>query len=262
MIFTFIAGTGFDADAEAFFTAAGITDSTQKNAINDLVVSLKNNSLWTKMTAIYPMVGGSASSHAVNLKSPGTYNLTFYGGWTHDANGITGNGTTGYADTGLNAQSVLSINNVHISIYSRTQTPNTLNQPMRANDGTNDLQVSPNVNFPGFGRVATGGGDFSAGNINQATTDARGNYISSRTSSTLLTFYNGATSLGTNTSSGTWTLPNRTIYLGAANASGSAANYSNINIAFATIGQGLSGTDASNFASAVTTYQTALSRNV
>ncbi len=36
------------------------------------------------MKAIYPVCGGSASSHAVNLKTPGTYNLTFGTGWTAD----------------------------------------------------------------------------------------------------------------------------------------------------------------------------------
>ena len=32
----------YDADAVAFFTAASITDTTQKNAVNTLVISLKS----------------------------------------------------------------------------------------------------------------------------------------------------------------------------------------------------------------------------
>jgi len=60
-----------DPDAQAFITAAGITNPTQQSAINTLVVNLKGYSIWTKFKAIYPVVGGSASSHAVNLKTPG-----------------------------------------------------------------------------------------------------------------------------------------------------------------------------------------------
>ena len=32
---------GFDADAQAFFNAANITDTNEKDAVNDLVVDLK-----------------------------------------------------------------------------------------------------------------------------------------------------------------------------------------------------------------------------
>jgi hypothetical protein len=45
-----------DADALAFITAAGITDATQQSAINQLVITLKGLSIWTKMKAIYPFV--------------------------------------------------------------------------------------------------------------------------------------------------------------------------------------------------------------
>jgi hypothetical protein len=92
-----------DPDAQAFITAAGITDPTQQSAINTLVVDLKSDGLWTKMIAIYPLVGGTASSQKYNLKDPRdldvAYRLTFYGGWVHDSNGITGNFTNTFADT-------------------------------------------------------------------------------------------------------------------------------------------------------------------
>jgi hypothetical protein len=92
-------GAPVDPDAQAFITAASITDPTQQSAINTLVVDLKGYSIWTKFKAIYPIVGGVASSHAVNLKTPGTFNLSFATGVTHSANGMVSNGSTGYADT-------------------------------------------------------------------------------------------------------------------------------------------------------------------
>jgi hypothetical protein len=93
----------FDPDAQAFITAAGITNSTEKSAINTLVLGLKTDDIWTGMTAIYPFVGGTASSHKFNLKDPRdldvAYRLNFRGGWVHNSQGIKGNGINTYADT-------------------------------------------------------------------------------------------------------------------------------------------------------------------
>jgi hypothetical protein len=105
-----------DPNAQAFITAAGITDPTQQSAIDNLVIGLKADGIWTNMTAIYPFVGGTASTHKYNLKDPrdldAAYRLAFNGGWTHNANGITGNGTNTYADT-------FSFSSRTIGIYSR-----------------------------------------------------------------------------------------------------------------------------------------------
>ena len=99
----------FDADAQAFITAAGLTNPTQQRAVNTLVLSLKANNIWTKMRAIYPFVGGTASTHKWNLKNPldtnAAFRLVFFGGMTHSANGIQGNGTNSYANTFLNPSS-------------------------------------------------------------------------------------------------------------------------------------------------------------
>jgi hypothetical protein len=46
-----------DSNAQAFVNAAVITDTTQANAINNLVIGLKADSLWTTLDAIYPFVG-------------------------------------------------------------------------------------------------------------------------------------------------------------------------------------------------------------
>jgi hypothetical protein len=95
-----------DADATAFITAAGITNLTQASAINTLVNDLKTYGLWTKMKALYPFVGGTATSHKFNLKDPrdldAAFRLVFTGGWTHTSTGAKPNGTTGYANTYLN----------------------------------------------------------------------------------------------------------------------------------------------------------------
>ena len=125
-IFNFVpsvATPSVDPDAQAFLTAAAITDPTITSAIDTLVGQLKADSIWTKMKAIYPFVGGAAASHKFNLKDPrdldAAFRLVFNGGITHDANGITGNGTNGYADTKI-VLNTLSRDDNSGGIYSRT----------------------------------------------------------------------------------------------------------------------------------------------
>ena len=112
----------FDPDAQAFITAAAIADPTQQAAINTLVVDLKGYSIWTKMQALYPMVGGTASTHKFNLKNPldtdAAFRLVFSGGWTHSANGALPNGTNAYADTFITPSTSLSLNSTHISYWA------------------------------------------------------------------------------------------------------------------------------------------------
>ena len=112
-------GVSLDPDAQAFLTAASITNPTISGAINTLVVQMKTDNIWSKMKAIYPMVGGTASTHKFNLKDPrdldAAFRLVFNGGWTHSANGAQPNGTNGFADTKLNQSANLILNSNHIS---------------------------------------------------------------------------------------------------------------------------------------------------
>jgi hypothetical protein len=88
-------------DAQAFFVAGNITDFTQQTAINYLVDNLKNQGLWTKMKVIYPLVGGTATAHALNLKNISQFPLTF-SGITHSSAGISGT-TLGVASSAISS---------------------------------------------------------------------------------------------------------------------------------------------------------------
>ena len=115
----------YDADAQAFFTATGITDTTQKSAVNQLVLDLKSYNIWTKMKAIYPMVGGTSTTHKYNLVNPvdsnAAYRLSFSTGWTHSSTGALPNGSA-YANPFLTPSAVLTANNTHLSVYIGTDT--------------------------------------------------------------------------------------------------------------------------------------------
>lgn len=92
-----------DPDVQAFLTATGITNLTIAAAVGGLVSDLKSYSLWSKVYAIYPFVGGTSTTHKFNLKDPrdldGAYRLIFSGGVTHNADGVTGNAVNGWYNT-------------------------------------------------------------------------------------------------------------------------------------------------------------------
>lgn len=258
-------GGGVDPDAQAFITAASITDPTQQSAINKLVVDLKGYSIWTKKKALYPFVGGTASAHKFNLKDPrdldAAFRLVFSGGITHSSNGITGNALNGFANTYLIPSSSLTNNSLNVSIYSRTLGANNYTDIGCSTSsflpiiGLNTRNVNNETVFDGY--------DFTTHRIIAAETDGRGLFMGSITSSTSQKLYKNGVLKTTQTVAQTQTQPTvQPIYILARNDSGTAANYSGRNYAFASIGDGLSDTEAANFYTAVQAFQVALARNV
>jgi len=252
-----------DPDAQAFITAAAITDPTQQAAINTLVVDLKGYNVWTKMKALYPFVGGTASQHKFNLKDPrdldAAYRLVFSGGWTHSSTGALPNGTNAYADTKLNPSISLGQNSTHLAYYSRT------------NVSANQIEIgvassSPNIqtyllySFSGVSYKSINRTESIVGSIATPTT---GLLIGSRANSTTEKYYKSGSLLSTVTvnSSG---LINGNIFLGSYhNITGSIAMwYSSKQCAFASIGDGLTDTEAANLYTAVQAFQTAIGRSI
>jgi len=251
---------GFDPDAQAFITAAGITDNTQKTAINTLVVDMKGFGIWTKMKAIYPFVGGTATTHKYNLKNPldtdAAFRLVFNGGWTHDSNGVQGNGVNGYANTFFVPSAQYAVdNNHHISVYSRlNQAQNDVE--LGTFDGTRALQFRVYFSFLT---------EFYSNNllpVNSADANSVGNYIANRIGTAVKVFKNNTT-LGsfTNAANGR---PTVSLFLATSNNSGTpnVGLYSNKQYAFASIGDGLTDTEAGNFYTAVQNFNTTLARQV
>jgi hypothetical protein len=262
-----------DPDAQAFITAAAITNPTQQAAINTLVVDLKGYGIWTKSKALYPFVGGTASQHKFNLKDPrdldAAFRLVFSGGWTHSNTGATPNGTNAYADTKLNPSSILTNGNNHISYYSRTN---------QAASNTAEMGVLSNNGFSGPALGARRTSDlFQYHNGNTTTlvvttssnTDSTGHFIGNILSSTNRKTYKNGTLSGTNTNNVSNVVSNTLfgtgIYLGARNISDvyqGVFGYSTKQCAFASIGDGLNDTEAANFYTAVQAFQTTLGRQV
>jgi hypothetical protein len=256
-------GITFDTDALSFITAASITDSTQQTAINTLVTDLKSYNIWSKMKAIYPFVGGTATSHRFNLKTPTTnssdFYLTPYGGINHASTGVKFNGTTGYFDTQLNQNSHLTKTSYALGVYSRLNLTDTgfIIDAFDANTGGNGI----------YGRYSVDGNAYYAMNVNgqsiiHTENDTRGLYTISRTSSVLATAYKNEISKATNTNAQSGNATTSSFFIGCRNDAGTPSLYTTTELAFAYISDGLNSTEASNLYTAVQLYQTTLSRNV
>jgi hypothetical protein len=257
----------WDTDALAFISAASITDATQKSAINTLVTDFKGYGIWSKMKAIYPMVGGTASQHRLNLKNPQAstnyYYLTFVNGWTHSYTGAKPSGTDAYSDTFLNASTALTNNNYHLSHYSRTQQTNT-NAIDIAAEGTTPTLIAVDQYYAGASGKASVLGDYNTNLIIVNNTNTQGLLIGTRTTSTNAKMYFNGSQIGsTLTTTNSNSLPNNTFYLGANHGLlGNAKEFSAKEIAFASIGDGLTDTESSNLYLAVQKFNTTLLRQV
>lgn len=126
MFTNFLYAGGFnkpvDPDAQAFITAAGITNATEQDAINTLVGDLKTAGLWTKFLAIYPFVGGTSTSCKYNLVNPldtdAAFRLTFNSTFTFNSSGIRGTSNSSYANTHIAmSDSVLPKYNFSVGLY-------------------------------------------------------------------------------------------------------------------------------------------------
>lgn len=247
-----------DADALAFITNAVITNTTQQNAINTLVTDLKSASIWTKMKAIYPFVGGTAAQHRFNLKDPRTldaaYYLTFWNGWTHSATGALPSGTDGFADTKLNATLVNTTN--HLSYYSRTSSFTGIQVEIGYYDAT---ALQTNQLSSAYRYIS---GSFGSATNFTTTSNSSGFWLGSKRSNSDREAYRNSTSEATQTLLDPTNVPNKILLLGARGENAGPAYFSSKECAFASIGDGLTDTEEANFYTAVQKFNTTLGRQV
>ena len=250
-----------ERDAWAFLDAAAITSSRQQRAVIDLVRGLKNAQLWSKMKAIYPFVGGTATTHKYNLKDPrdadAAYRLSFSGGWTHSSTGADPNGTNSAADTFLVPTTHLTNNTTHLSYYSRQ---NDSGAHVEIGSWGDPFRMGMFLKYNNFN-----GSDHYNYNTNRVITSGlsgAGYYVATRTSSTIHKLFRDnsqVSTTNTSTSSG-FSSVTRNVVLAFNNSI--TGDYSTKECAFATIGDGLTDTDATNLYNIVQRFQTSLGRQV
>lgn len=254
------------AEALAFIAAAGITDTTQKQAICKLVSDLQGYGIWNKMKAIYPMVGGTSTTCKYNLKDPrdldAAYRLVFFGGWTFSNTGALPNGTNGYADTFFNPSVSFSNNNLHLSYYVRTYTANVNGKVLigagQSSNTTGTIMNWSTPSNPPFYYPTLQEWSFPA--IPTFPTKITGLHIGRRIDASNQTLFINNVKYNSAQSSNN-KLPNNKISLGS-NKDVNYQQYVDCQCAFASIGDGLTDTEAANLYTAVQAYQTTLGRQV
>ena len=241
------------------------------DAVNNMVQALVSNGLWTKIKAIYPIIGTTAAAHKFNLKDPRDTNAAFRlsflgGGWTHDANGATPNGTTSYADTFLSPSTSLSVSSGHLSFYSRIQALLSGNIEIGSSQGAGVANICSMI----IGRTV---------NLSQFTwgvqsTGTIPTIISTLTQGFFIGNQNGATASGRNiyrnasagtapSSYGSPIMPSPSITIGALNdISAGRTFFSSRQCSFASIGDGLTDAEVKAFSTIVQAFQTKLGRQV
>ena len=248
----------FDPDAQAFFdaitTSGGTLNSTEENAINDLVIDLKGYGLWNKMIGLYPVVGTTSVTQSFNLKDPTTYNLGFNGTWAHTAGGAEPSAANGYARTGI-IPSVINFQasgSIHYSMYITENTTNAGYELGTSNNGQDFGVISNYSNNITY--MAVGSGNFTT--ANGGSTKKNFLWTNSGGTSTIYTdgVSIGSASYAINTGALTEML------ISGINVNGTPVQFTGRNWALASIGLGMSSIDATNYNTAVVTFQTALSR--
>lgn len=252
-----------DTDVLAFLSATGITDPVQMQAVNYLVVKLKAASLWTPFVGIYPMVGGTATTHKYNLKTAtaGTFN----GGWTHSITGARPNGTTGYFQTGIIPGTHLSNTSSTLAYYSRTISLTNNNfWDMGAGNGT----TGANSNTLFLKRLSTNNCGFDSGNgaangrvSSTLVPTSRGFFVGVCEGATSRKIYYNGSLVNVNTASDTTAASTFEIYIGALNNLGTAFGFCDRECAGAFIGAKITADEEAVLRNIVEVYNYILGRN-
>ena len=255
----------YTARVTAYATATGITDYTILDPLNIFDLGLTYYGLDTIMKAIYPMVTDKTSQSDMatqmkyNFMNPldtnAAFRLNWVGGWVYSRTGALPNGTNAYADTNLSQNPVLNQNSWSMSIYLRTNLQgNTVFGVSQTGVQTALYPYQPSNTwaFDDFNSTGT--------LISDSTTNSLGFYQGIRQSSSVVKMIkNTAIASKTSNSSGRNTIP---FYLGGVNFNSTAVGFSARQIAFSSIGDGLTDFQADIFSTLVNNLQKALNRAV
>lgn len=227
-----------------------------------------NDNLWTKNKAVYGMLGGTAATHKWNWKDmrnlDAAFRILFSGTWTHSSLGSKPAGNNmSFADTFLVPSSNLTLNNVHLSLYSRD------------NGSNNSIDIGARIGSSpvlylemGVYTNAVGGTDirmYSQSNINTtASNNGRGYFISTRISNSNVSVYKNGNKLAENLNLSTSGQPTNSIFLGGVHSGTGAisVNPSSLQISFSSIGDGLTEQEAAIMSNIISFAQGILNRKV
>jgi len=258
----------YDTDACTFIQTAIITDETEKQAINTLVLSAKSNGWWDLCKAIYPMVGGTEYSHKFNLKDcrdqDDAFRLDFLGGgWIHSSTGALPDGIGSYANSHFKPGIELNGDSSHMSFYSITDSTGIecwgLYEDASATKGFSMyLKYFDNNFYCDMYNYLAGG------RVSFPSTNSLGFFMGSRTSNTDMRIFKNGSQIGDTQTGDPGDIPILDLYMNAANYQGvvQPGSFSPWECSFATLGNGINDSIAYLMYSDIQIFQTTLGRQV
>jgi hypothetical protein len=191
--------------------------------------------------------------------------MTWNGGVTSSSNGIQLNGLNSYGNTNLNTRTVLTPNNLAVTVYTNTNRA-PLNAIIYGNSDNTTTYIPIIQSYLRFSTdiYLSDLGDFNF-RAQATNTTTAGYYINTRTAAnSSKVFKNNILTAQNTTTQTTNTLPNTNIYLGTFNYNNAPvfSNVDSVSVQFFTLSDGLTDTEAANFYTAVQAFQTTLGRQV
>jgi len=129
-----------DENTLLYVSASGISTNTNAvSAVDRFITSLKSANIWNKTLAIYPTIGNTTASRALNLKEPGINSIVYTGSWQTSSLGIVPSNSGSYLFLPYQYPSITT-SSLHLS-YMSYDTPVTTGslisnkKPLRAIGG-------------------------------------------------------------------------------------------------------------------------------
>jgi hypothetical protein len=254
-VLNFMAAVGIANDDTVYYpgTPQEITGNGFYIALDTFVNSLKAEGIFSKLKAVYPLIGGTADRHKWNLINPqdsdDAFRISFYGSGIHSKTGFKGDGSTAYGDTHLNQITHSELNNESYGFYLRSQTVS--GNAM----GLNDTFILPELVSKVYARSQVGTyGIYSTPDKTSGFTEV------SRTLSSSFKIQRNSGIYTADINSNT--ILDMTFYIGCRNSNNNPQANSNGEYSYFFIGEGLTESEMTAHHNAVQQLQTDLGRAV
>ncbi len=260
--------TPTSAQSAAFLArATGITSNTDKTNYDTLITGLVNDSVFSKLDALYIFAAPDSTTAKLNLISTSFSPLSQTGSLTFTAaTGYTGDGSTGFFDTGLNPATAggnFVQDSAMQGCYVRTSRTVSQNYTAIGNFNNRDNRFQPLQAGAIDPSTLYSINDNAVASVDGTQSNAQGAWLATRTTSILTSLYKNGNATPTSTSASvSGALDSLNLFLFAFNSSGSASGFSADQMSSCWIGGGFTGTEAANLMTRVNTFMTAYGINV
>jgi hypothetical protein len=250
------------SQSSTFLARTSGLNLTEETAYDTMICGMVTDGTWcgTTIDALYIFATNTTTTANLNLCSS-SYALTSHGTISFSADhGYTGNGTTGYLDTGFNASTAggnFTLNSGHVGAYVLTSRSSNQNyfEVGSSDKVSSATSIQPLAGGDVFASVNDGGSNVVT------NSNAQGLWIGSRTGSVTQTIYKNGSSFGTPNNASV-SVNNLNFYISARNGAGTADDFSTDQLSAVFFGAGLNATKAGNISSRINAFMTALGINV